>query len=49
MYDQGKGGEIEGLHAFFKACIFKHMLDSLEWDQVVLLACVEYNFFSNEK
>ena len=39
---------IEGFHAFLKACISKHISPQLEWDDLVSLACVTYNFIPNE-
>ena len=41
-------GRIEGFHNFLKACMSKHVLKSLEWDQVVPLTCTAYNFLPNE-
>ena len=39
---------IEGFHAFLKACISKHILPQLEWDDLVPLACAAYNIIPNE-
>ena len=41
-------GRIESFHYFLKACIAKHINPQLEWDDIVLLACVAYNFLPNE-
>ena len=41
-------GQIEGFHAFLKACITKHITPQLEWDALVPLACAAYNFIPNE-
>ena len=35
-------------HNFLKACMSKHVLKSLEWHQVVPLACAAYNFLPNK-
>ena len=40
--------EIEGFHDFLKTCISKHISKSLEWEQVILLACAAYNSLLNE-
>ena len=40
--------QIEGFHAFLKACIAKHIAPQLEWDVLVPLACAAYNFIPNE-
>ena len=47
-YTPQSNGRIEGFHYFLKACISKHISPILEWDDVVLLAFVAYNFFPNE-
>ena len=47
-YTPQSNGRIEGFHYFLKACISKHISPTLEWDDVVPLACVAYNFFPNE-
>ena len=31
-----------------KACLSKHVSSKLEWDDVVPLACMAYNFMPNE-
>ena len=41
-------GSIEGFHNFLKAPMSKHLSTSLDWDQVVLLACTAYNILPNE-
>ena len=40
--------ELEEFHNFPKACMSKHVSKSLEWYQVVPLACAACNFLSNE-
>ena len=47
-YHPASNGRIEGFHAFLKACISKHILPQLEWDDLVPLACPAYNFIPNE-
>ena len=47
-YHPASNGRIEGFHAFLKACISKHILPQLEWDDLVPLACAAYNFMPNE-
>ena len=47
-YHPASNGQIEGFHAFLKACIAKHIAPQLEWDVLVPLACVAYNFIPNE-
>ena len=47
-YHPQSTGRIEGLHNFLKACMSKHVSKSLEWDQVIPLACAAYNFLLNE-
>ena len=47
-YHPASNGRIEGFHAFIKACIAKHVAPQLEWDVLVTLACVAYNFIPNE-
>ena len=46
-YHPSLNGRIEGFHAFIKACIAKHVAQ-LEWDVLISLACVMYNFIPNE-
>ena len=42
-------GETEGFHKFLKECISKHMVDNLEWDDILpLAAAAAYNWFPNE-
>ena len=41
-------GCIEGFHKFLKECISKHMVNSLEWDNILPLAAATYNWFPNE-
>ena len=47
-YHPQSNGRIEGFHNFLKACISKHISPNMEWDDVVPLACVAYNFLPNE-
>ena len=47
-YHPASNGQIEGFHAFLKACIAKHVVPQLEWDVLVPLACAAYNFIPNE-
>ena len=39
---------IEGFHKFLKECISKHMVNNLEWDDILPLAATAYNWFPNE-
>ena len=47
-YHPASNGQIEGFHAFLKACISKHIAPQLEWDDLIPLACAAYNFLPNE-
>ena len=47
-YHTASNGRIEGLHAFLKACIAKHITPQLEWGDLVPLACAAYDFIPNE-
>ena len=47
-YHPQSNGRIEGFHNFLKACINKHVSATMEWDDVVSLACAAYNFLPNE-
>ena len=47
-YHPASNGQIEGFHAFLKACIAKHVAPQSEWDVLVPLACAAYNFIPNE-
>ena len=47
-YHPASNGQIEGFHAFLKACISKHLAPQLEWDELIPLACAAYNFMPNE-
>ena len=47
-YRPQSNGRIESFHYFLKACISKHITPQIEWDDVVPLACVAYNFLPNE-
>ena len=44
-YHLQSNGRIEGFHNFLKVCMSKHVSKSLEWDQVMPLACTAYNFY----
>ena len=46
VYTLQSNGKLEGFHHFFKACISTHIWgNQLEWDEIVPLAMVAYNFF----
>ena len=47
-YHPVSNGQIEGFHNFLKACLSKHISQTLEWDQVLPLACAAYNFMLGE-
>ena len=47
-YRPQSNGRIESFHYFLKTCISKQITPQIEWDDVVLLACVAYNFLPNE-
>ena len=47
-YHPVSNGRIEGVHAFLKECIAKHVAPQLGWDVLIPLACAGYNFMSNE-
>ena len=47
-YHPQSNSRIEGFHNFLKACMSKHVSQSLEWDQLIPLACTTYNFLPNE-
>ena len=47
-YHPASNGRIEGFYAFLKACIAKHVAPQLQWDVLIPLACVAYNFIPNE-
>ena len=47
-YHPQSNGRIEGFHSFLKACMSKHITTTLEWDEVIPLACSAYNFMPNE-
>ena len=47
-YCPASSGRIEGFHAFFKACIAKHVAPHLEWGVLIPMACAAYNFILNE-
>ena len=48
VYRPQANGRIEGFHKFLKECISKHMVNSLEWDNILTLAATAYNWFPNE-
>ena len=41
-------GQIEGFHAFLKACLAKHVSQEFEWDEVCPIVMAAYNFLLNE-
>ena len=46
VYTPEADGRLEAWHHFFKACVAKHIRgNAAEWDEVILLAAVAYNFF----
>ena len=47
-YHPQSNGRIEGFHRFLKAAITKHIAGTIEWDEVVDMACAAYNFMPNE-
>ena len=47
-YHPASNGRIEGFHSFLKACLAKHISNSLEWDEIAHLVCSIYNFLPNE-
>ena len=48
VYRPQTNGCIEGFHKFLKECISKHMVNNLEWDNVLPLAAAAYNWFPNK-
>ena len=48
VYRPQANGDIEGFLKFLKECISKHMVNNLEWDDVLPLATAAYNWFPNE-
>ena len=48
VYRPQANGRIEGFHKFLKECICKHMVNNLEWDDILSLAAAAYNWFPNE-
>ena len=48
VYRPQANGCIEGFHKFLKECISKHMVKSLEWDDILLLAATPYNWLPYE-
>ena len=47
-YHTASNGRIEGFHSFLKACLAKHISNTLEWDEMTHIACSVYNFLPNE-
>ena len=47
-YHHASNGQIEGFHAFLKACIAKHVTPQLQCDVLVPMACAAYKFIPNE-
>ena len=48
VYRPQANGRIEGFHKFLKECISKHLVRSLEGDDILPLAAAAYNWFPNE-
>ena len=48
VYRPQANGCIEGFYKFLKECISKHMVNSLEWDDILPLVATAYNWFPNE-
>ena len=48
VYRPQANGQIKGFHRFLKECISKHMVNNLEWDDILPLAAAAYNWFPNE-
>ena len=47
-YQLQSNGRIESFHYFLKACISKHIMPQVEWDDVIPLACAAYNYLPDE-
>ena len=47
-YRPQSNGRTESFHYFLKACTSKHITPQIEWDDVVPIACVVYDFLPNE-
>ena len=47
-YHPPSNGRIEGFHSFLKACLAKHITNTMEWDDLATFACAVYNFLPNE-
>ena len=47
-YRPQSNGKLESFYYFFKACISKHITPQIEWDDIIPLASVAYNFLPNE-
>ena len=48
LYHPQSNSRTESFYHFLKACISRHVSKTLEWDQVILLACAAYNYLPNE-
>ena len=48
VYRPQANGRIEGFHKFLQECISKHMVNNLEWDDILPLAAATYNWFPKE-
>ena len=48
VYRPQANGCIEGFHKFLKECTSNHMVNNLEWDDILPLAATAYNYFPNE-
>ena len=48
VYRPQANGRIEGFYKFLKECIAKHLVQNLEWDDIILLPAAAYNWFPNE-
>ena len=47
-YTPQSNGRIEGFHKFLKSCLAKHISRHREWDNVLPLATVSYNWLPNQ-
>ena len=43
VYRPQANGRIEGFDKFLKECISKHLVNSLDWDDILLLVATAYN------
>ena len=48
VYRPQTNSHIEGFHKFLKECICKHMVNNLEWDDILPFAAAAHNWFPNE-